>query len=145
MLKKISLFIVTCAMTIFIAACGGASTGLSEDFMTLDELNDFMEDGTGFIFVTSESFDEYYQEQIRPVESALKESNESAVTFNVYMKDGKRFEDKDINPYNSDELKINALNYIKDGQLVDAFQLSKYDGNDLQQALNDFVKKYKND
>ncbi|MFZ2464771.1 MAG: hypothetical protein WAW77_14370 [Caldibacillus thermoamylovorans] len=149
-MKKFGLFLVGLIVIMFIgvllAGCSSKSNsaGLS-DFVTLDELNDFMEDGTGFIFVTSESFDEYYQEQIRPVESALKENNDSAVTFNVYMKDGKRFEDKDINPYNSDELKINALNYIKDGQLVDAFQLSKYDGNDLQQALNDFVKKYKND
>lgn len=143
-MKKIFWFLAILFVIIMIGVLGGCSKssngeGLS-DFMTLDELNDFMEDGTGFIFVTSESFDEYYQEQIRPVESALKENNDSAVTFNVYMKDGKRFEDKDINPYNSDELKINALNYIKDGQLVDAFQLSKYDGNDLQQALNDFVK-----
>lgn len=140
MLKKISLFIVTCAMIVFIAACGGVSTGLSEDLMTLDELNDFMKDGTGFVFVTSETNVEYYQEQKKPIENALKESNESAVTFNVYMNDGKTVGSEDINPYSDDELKVNALNYVKNGQLVDSFQFSKYDGYDMQQALNEFVK-----
>lgn len=140
MLKKICLFIVTCSMTLFIVACGSANTGLSEDFMTLDQLNDFMNDGTGFVFVTSETNVEYYEEQKRPIENALKEGNESALIFNVYMNDGKTVGSEDINPYSDDELKVNALNYIKNGQLEDSFQFSKYDGYNMQQALNEFVK-----
>lgn len=140
MIKKISLFVVTCAMTLFITACNSTNAGLSKNFMTVDELNDFMENGTGFIFVTSEIHSEDYQAQKQPVESALQENNESAFTFNVYMKDGKTIEDRDINPYGADELKINALNYIENGQLVEAFQLSKYDGYDILQSLNEFVK-----
>lgn len=138
-MKKISLLTI-CIMTLFITACSGLNVGLSEDYMTLEELNDFMKNGTGFVFVTSETNDEYYQEQIRPLENALIENNEYALTFNVYMEDGKTIEEEDINPYSYDELKDNALNYIKNGQLVDSFQLNKYDGYDMQQSLNEFVK-----
>lgn len=139
MLKKIGMLIAACMVAAVLGACG-TEPGLSEEFITLDELNAFMEDGTGFIFVTSATNDERYNKEKKPVQQALVENDQSAIVFNVYMADGKTSNRQDINPYSDEELKINGLNYVKDGELVEAFQFSEYEGNDMQQALSDFVK-----
>lgn len=141
-MKKIFWFLAILFFIIMVGVLGGCnkdsnSEGLS-DFMKLDELNDFMDGGTGFIFVTSEFHNDDYQAQKKQVENALKANNEAAVTFNVYMEDGKTLEDKDINPY--EELFSNSLNYVKNGEVIETFRLTRYDGNDIEQAISDFVK-----
>lgn len=141
-MKKIFWLLAILFFIIMVGVLGGCNKdsefyGLS-DFMTLDELNKFMDGGTGFIFVTSEFHDNDYQEQKKLVENALKANNEAALTFNVYMEDGKTLEDKDINPYKV--LYSNSLNYVKNGEVIETFRLTRYDGNDIERAINDFVK-----
>ncbi|MCW1929567.1 hypothetical protein [Bhargavaea beijingensis] len=139
MLRKIGMLIGACMMAAVLGACG-TEPGLSEEFITLDELNTFMEDGTGFIFVTAEPDAESYNKAKMPVEQALLENDQSAIVFNVYMEDGKNLSNDNVNPYSDEELKINGLNYVKDGELVGAFQFSEYEGYDMEQGLSDFVK-----
>lgn len=141
-MKKIFWFLAILFFIIMVGVLGGCNKGSNSeglsDFITLDELNDFMDGGTGFILVTSEFHDDDYQAQKKPIENALKANNEAAVIFNVYMEDGKTLEDKDINPYK--ELFSNSLNYVKNGEVIETFRLTRYDGNDIEQAISDFVK-----
>lgn len=150
-MKKFGLFLVGLIVIMFIgvllAGCSSKSNsaGLS-DFMTVEDLRNFVEgDKSGFIFITSEN-DEEFEKQKAMVELALKENKATALSFHDYMADGKN-RNKDgnqSNPYMS-EMPSDSLIYVKDGSVVDTFNLQSCDCLDIDKALDTFVKKYKND
>lgn len=139
--RRIYLFLVTMSM-MFLIGCAQTPTIKKVD---LDEYGSyFLESKSGFIVVTNIGYmpDEKATLYLETLQQVLEEENLSSIQYDVYMSDGtnkNKSNVKHINPY-SDVTHTETLHYVVDGEVVSSFDLTNYEGLELRNELENYIK-----
>lgn len=134
--KQINIFFLTMISVLLLSACGGGSKGEIEQ-VSLDEMEEILETGNGYILIYRETSDDY----LKDIEEVNEEQKKNIKMYDIYKEDGKNRNDDDgwITP-STQRVDRDTLYLIEDGELVQELTLTDYEGIDRTEEIENMLK-----
>ncbi|ARJ38649.1 hypothetical protein SporoP8_07060 [Sporosarcina ureae] len=126
------------SVVLFISGCSASDYGFH--IASTEEVeNVFDQNNNAYVIITNDVEASFLKEASK----ALLEKKESALLFNVYMNDGvhNNADKLSHNPFRFEMPHVNAIYYLRDGQIVNEYNLENYNDTEFKFFLkNNEVK-----